>query len=463
MNTHKQKSLKGSFSLCGKGLHTGLSLTVTFNPAPENYGYKIQRIDLEGMPIIDAVAEHVVDTQRGTVLGKGDVRVSTVEHGLAALYALGIDNCLIQVNGPEFPILDGSAAMYITKIEEVGIEELNAPKDWYIIRKKIEVKDEETGSCITILPDEEFSLTAMCSFNSKFINSQFATLDKMDAFPTEIAQARTFVFVRDIEPLLKANLIKGGDLDNAIVIYEKQTTQERLDQLADFLKVPHMDATKLGYIQHKPLVWENECTRHKLLDIIGDMALIGKPIKGRIIATRPGHTINNKFARQMRREIRKHEIQAPIYDPNDAPVMDNVRIRELLPHRYPMQLVDKVIALGATSIVGVKNITANEPFFQGHFPQEPVMPGVLQIEAMAKCGGLLVLNNLEEPERWSTYFLKIDDVKFRQKVVPGDTLMFKVDLLAPVRHGISSMKGYVFVGDHVVSEATFTAQIVKNK
>ena len=463
MNTHKQKSLKGSFSLCGKGLHTGLSLTVTFNPAPENYGYKIQRIDLEGMPIIDAVAEHVVDTQRGTVLGKGDVRVSTVEHGLAALYALGIDNCLIQVNGPEFPILDGSAAMYITKIEEVGIEELNAPKDWYIIRKKIEVKDEETGSCITILPDEEFSLTAMCSFNSKFINSQFATLDKMDAFPTEIAQARTFVFVRDIEPLLKANLIKGGDLDNAIVIYEKQTTQERLDQLADFLKVPHMDATKLGYIQHKPLVWENECTRHKLLDIIGDMALIGKPIKGRIIATRPGHTINNKFARQMRREIRKHEIQAPIYDPNDAPVMDNVRIRELLPHRYPMQLVDKVIALGATTIVGVKNITANEPFFQGHFPQEPVMPGVLQIEAMAQCGGLLVLNNLEEPERWSTYFLKIDDVKFRQKVVPGDTLMFKVDLLAPVRHGISSMKGYVFVGDHVVSEATFTAQIVKNK
>lgn len=463
MNTHKQKSLKGSFSLCGKGLHTGLSLTVTFNPAPENYGYKIQRIDLEGMPIIDAVAEHVVDTQRGTVLGKGDVRVSTVEHGLAALYALGIDNCLIQVNGPEFPILDGSAAMYITKIEEVGIEELNAPKDWYIIRKKIEVKDEETGSCITILPDEEFSLTAMCSFNSKFINSQFATLDKMDAFPTEIAQARTFVFVRDIEPLLKANLIKGGDLDNAIVIYEKQTTQERLDQLADFLKVPHMDATKLGYIQHKPLVWENECTRHKLLDIIGDMALIGKPIKGRIIATRPGHTINNKFARLMRREIRKHEIQAPIYDPNDAPVMDNVRIRELLPHRYPMQLVDKVIALGATSIVGVKNITANEPFFQGHFPQEPVMPGVLQIEAMAQCGGLLVLNNLEEPERWSTYFLKIDDVKFRQKVVPGDTLMFKVDLLAPVRHGISSMKGYVFVGDHVVSEATFTAQIVKNK
>ena len=459
----KQTTLKGSFSLCGKGLHTGLSLTVTFNPAPENHGYKIQRIDLEGMPVIDAIAENVIDTQRGTVLGKGEVRVSTIEHGMAALYALGIDNCLIQVNGPEFPILDGSAIKYVEKIQEIGIEEQNAPKDYYIIRKKIEVKDETTGSSIVILPDEEFSLTAMCSFNSKFINSQFASLDNMTNFPTEIAAARTFVFVRDIEPLLKANLIKGGDLDNAIVIYEKQISQEQLDQLADMIKVEHRDANNLGYIQHKPLVWENECTRHKLLDIIGDMALIGKPIKGRIIATRPGHTINNKFARQMRREIRKHEIQAPIYDPNETPIMDVNRIRELLPHRYPMQLVDKVIELGATSIVGVKNVTSHEPFFQGHFPQEPVMPGVLQIEAMAQCGGLLVLNTLEEPGRWSTYFMRIDDVKFRQKVVPGDTLLFKVDLLAPVRHGISSMKGYVFVGDHIVSEATFTAQIVKNK
>ena len=252
-------------------------------------------------------------------------------------------------------------------------------------------------------------------------------------------------------------------MDNAIVIYEQQTTQERLDKLADMLKVEHRNASELGYIQHKPLVWENECTRHKLLDIIGDMALIGKPIKGRIIATRPGHTINNKFARQMRKEIRKHEVQAPIYNPNETPIMDNIRIRELLPHRYPMQLVDKVISLGATSIVGIKNVTSNEPFFVGHFPQEPVMPGVLQIEAMAQCGGLLVLNTVEEPERWSTYFIKIDEVKFRQKVVPGDTLIFKVDLLAPLRHGISSMKGYVFVGDHIASEATFTAQIVKNK
>ncbi len=463
METSKQKTLKSSFSLSGKGLHTGLDLTVTFNPAPENTGYRIQRVDLEEQPVITALAEKVVDTQRGTVLAQGDVRVSTVEHGLSALYALGIDNCLIQVNGPEFPILDGSAIMYVEKIEEVGIEEQNAQKDYYIIRKKIEVKDEESGSCITILPDEEFSVTAMCSFQSKFINSQFATLDDIHDYTKEIAPARTFVFVRDIMPLLDANLIKGGDLENAIVIYERQVSQQQLDNLADLLKVPHMDATKIGYIQPKPLQWENECTRHKLLDIIGDMALIGRPIKGRIVATRPGHTINNKFARLMRKEIKKHEVQAPLYDPNQAPIMDNIRIRQLLPHRYPMQLIDKVIAMGPMHIVGVKNVTANEPFFTGHFPEEPVMPGVLQVEAMAQCGGLLVLSQVEEPERWSTYFMRIDEVKFRQKVVPGDTLLFRVELLHPVRHGVSTMKGYVFVGDNVVSEAQFTAQIVKNK
>lgn len=459
----KQQTLKGSFSLYGKGLHTGLNLTVTFNPAPENHGYKIQRIDLEGLPVIEAIAENVVDTSRGTVVAKGDARVSTIEHGMAALYAMGIDNCLIQVNGPEFPILDGSAKFYVDNINRVGIEVQNADKDFYVIKKKIEFKDEETGSSIIILPDEQFSITAMISFESQFINSQFATLDNMADFATEIAPARTFVFVREIEPLLKAGLIKGGDLDNAIVIYEKEISQESLDKLADYMKVEHKDATKLGYINDRPLVWRNEPARHKLLDIIGDMALIGRPIKGRIIATRPGHTINNKFARQMRREIRAHEIQAPDYDPNAIPLMDVNRIRELLPHRYPMQLVDKVIDTGGNYIVAIKNVTSNEAFFQGHFPQEPVMPGVLQIEAMAQAGGLLVLNSVENPERWSTYFLKIDGVKFRRKVVPGDTLIFKVELLAPIRHGISSMHGFAFVGEQVVMEATFTAQIVKNK
>ena len=459
----KQKTLGGSFSLFGKGLHTGLSLTVTFNPAPENHGYKIQRIDVEGQPTIDAIAENVVDTSRGTVVAKNDVRCSTIEHGLAALYALGVDNCLIQVNGPEFPILDGSAKFYVENIKRVGIVEQNAEKDFYVIKKKIEFVDENTGSSIIILPDDQFSITAMISFESQFINSQFATLDHMEDFETEIANARTFVFVREIEPLLQAGLIKGGDLDNAIVIYEKQISQESLDKLADTLNVQHRDATKLGYLNERPLVWRNEPARHKVLDIIGDMALIGRPIKGRIIATRPGHTINNKFARQMRKEIRLHEIQAPNYDPNDEPLMDVNRIRQLLPHRYPMQLVDKVVETGSNYIVALKNVTANEEFFQGHFPQEPVMPGVLQIEAMAQAGGLLVLNSVEEPERWSTYFLRIDDVKFRRKVVPGDTLVFRVELLAPIRHGISSMRGFAFVGETIVMEATFTAQIIKNK
>ncbi len=459
----KQKTLKGSFSLYGKGLHTGLNVTATFNPAPENSGYKIQRIDLEGTPIIEAIAENVVDTTRSTVLAKGDIRCATVEHALAALYGMGIDNCLIQVNGPEMPILEGNSATYIDKINEVGILEQNANRDYYIIRKKIEVKDDKTGSSILILPDEDFSITAMISYQSKWFSSQFATLDNIEAFPTEVACARTFVFVRDVEPLIKAGLIKGGDLDNAIVIYEEEISQERIDAMADRINIPHVDATKLGFLNNKPLIWKNEPARHKLLVIIGDMALIGRPIKGRIIATKPGHTINNKFARQMRREIRAHEIQAPIYDCNAEPLMNVNRIRELLPHRYPMQLVDKVIEMGSNYIVAIKNVTSNEPFFSGHFPQEPIMPGVLQIEAMAQAGGLLVLNSVEEPERWSSYFLRLDNVKFRQKVVPGDTLIFRVELLAPIRHGVSSMKGFVFVGEKVVSEATFTAQIVKNK
>ena len=459
----KQKTLAASFSLKGKGLHTGLDIEITFNPAPENHGYKIKRTDLEGQPVIDALAEHVVATQRGTVLKKNDVQVSTIEHAMAALYALEIDNCLIEVNAPEFPILDGSARYFVDGIHKVGSVEQNAPRDYYIVKHKIEVKDEESGASLIILPDEKFSVNVLISFDSPVLSNQFASMNDLSEFPSELAASRTFVFVREIEMLLNNNLIKGGDLDNAIVIYDQKLPQESLDKLADMMNVPHLSLTELGYINHEPLVFDNEPARHKLLDVIGDVALIGKPIRGRIIATHPGHKINNQFARMIRKDIKQNEVQAPVYDPNREPVMDINRIRELLPHRYPFLLVDKIIEIGGNYIVGVKNITANEPFFQGHFPQEPVMPGVLQVEAMAQTGGLLVLNSVDEPERYSTYFMKIDGVKFRRKVVPGDTLIFRLELLAPIRRGISTMKGYVFVGDTLVSEAEFMAQIVKNK
>ena len=458
----KQQTIKEAFTLKGKGLHTGQNITAVFNPAEENFGYKIQRTDIEGQPIIECNADYVGDTQRGTVLVKGDIKISTIEHAMAALYACGIDNCLIQLDGPEMPILDGSAIPFVEEIQRVGIEEQEANKDFYIVKQKMEIKG-ENGEHLILLPDDRFCVNAQIAFDSKILDNQFANLDDLADFPAEIASARTFVFVREIEPLLNLGLIKGGDLDNAIVIYEKELPQERYDKLADTLGIPHMDATKLGYINHKPLKWDNETARHKLLDIIGDLALVGKPILGRVIATKPGHTINNKFARAIKKEIKKHEIQCPVYNPNESPLMDVNKIRHLLPHRYPMQLVDKVIAVDDMEIVAVKNVTSNEPFFTGHFPEEPVMPGVLIVEAMAQAGGLLVLSNVEEPERWSTYFLKIDNVKFRRKVVPGDTLIFKVKMISPLRRGIASMAGLVFVGESVAAEAEFTAQIIKNK
>ena len=459
----KQQTLKSSFTLQGKGLHTGLDIEITFLPAPENHGYKIQRADLDGQPVLDAVAENVINTQRGTVLGKNDITVSTIEHAMAALYASEIDNCLIQVNAPEFPILDGSAQIYVENIMRVGIEEQSAEKDYYIIRNKVEITDEESGSSIIALPDDHFSISTMVLFNSPILNYQYACLEDMKSFPEEIAAARTFVFVKEIEPLLKNNLIKGGDLDNAIVIYDHKMEQSEFDRIADLVGVSHKNADELGFINNRPLVFNNEPARHKLLDILGDIALIGKPIKGRIIATRPGHKINNLFARAIRKEVKRQEIQVPFYDPNKEPVMDVNRIKGLLPHRYPMLLVDKIIEIGKNHIVGIKNFTSNEPFFQGHFPQEPVVPGVLLIEAMAQTGGLLTLNTVEDPSSYSTYFMKIDNVKFRQKVVPGDTAIFHVSFMTEMRRGCAYMKGYVFVGDKITTEAEFMAQITKNK
>lgn len=459
----KQITLKAPFSVHGKGLHTGMVMDAEFLPAPDNHGYKFQRTDLEGEPTIDALAENVVNTQRGTVISRGQVSVSTIEHAMAALYAAGIDNVLIRINGPEMPILDGSAAEFCSKIAEVGTCEQKVDKDYYIIKQKIEVRNDETGASIVVLPDNNFSVDVMVDYNSPVLNNQYASLESLGEFADKIAPSRTFVFVREIEPLVKANLIKGGDLQNAVVIYDSPMAQSDLDNLADLMGVPHKEVTDFGFIQERPLACANEPARHKLMDIMGDLALIGRPLKGKVIANRPGHSINTTFAKKIRREIKHQDIQAPLYNPNKEPILDNNRIRELLPHRYPMLLVDKIIEKGENYIVGVKNVTANEPFFQGHFPQEPVMPGVLQIEAMAQTGGLLVLSSVENPELYSTYFMKIDNVKFRQKVVPGDTLIFHISFMTELRRGMAVMKGFAFVGEKIVSECEFMAQIIKNK
>ncbi len=458
-----QLTLQAPFTLSGKGLHSGLDITATFNPAPVGTGYRFRRVDLPDSPEIEAVAENIVDTTRGTVLGRNGVKVSTVEHALAALYAAGIDNCLIDVNGPELPILDGSAIRYSDEIERIGLVEQNADKDFYIIKEKIQIKDEASGSILTVYPDNGFSVEVMVEYNSKVLPNQFAILDDIADFRQEVASARTFVFVREIETLSKLGLIKGGDLDNAIVIYDEIVPQETIDRICDVMDVPHMNLNHLGYINPTPLKWDNEPARHKLMDVIGDLALIGRPIRGRVVAIRPGHTVNSKFTRMMRKEVRHTEVQSPVYNPNVEPVIDINGIRKLLPHRYPFLLIDKIIELDKKHAVAVKNVTVNEPFFQGHFPQEPVMPGVLQVEAMAQTAGVLVLNFLEDPEKYSTYFLKIDNVKFRQKVVPGATLLLSVQLMTEIRRGCAVVKGYAFVGEKIACEAEFMAQIIKNK
>lgn len=456
----KQKTLKSSFSLEGKGLHTGLNIKVTFNPAPENFGFKIRRIDIADAPLIDAVAENVNATERGTVISKNGIQISTIEHGMAALYAYEIDNCLIEVNAPEFPILEGSSIKYVEKIEEVGIEEQNEEKNYFVIQKKIEFTDENTGSTYVLLPDNDFCINTLISFNSPILSNQFATLERMSDFKKEIAASRTFVFVREIQMLLQHNLIKGGDLDNAIVIYDQKIKQEEFDQLADTMGLPHKEINELGYINNRPLVFDNEPARHKLLDLIGDLSLIGRPIKGRIIATKPGHASNNRLARIIRREIKKQNVQAPSYNPNQTPLMDINEIRRRLPHAYPFLLVDKVIEKGENYVIGVKNITINEPFFSGHFPEYPIMPGVLQIEGMAQTSALLARDLIPNlPEDALFVFSKIENVRFRKPVFPGDTILYRVELNAPPKASFCSLKGYAFVGETMVSEAEFIAQV----
>ncbi|NLO71422.1 MAG: bifunctional UDP-3-O-[3-hydroxymyristoyl] N-acetylglucosamine deacetylase/3-hydroxyacyl-ACP dehydratase [Porphyromonadaceae bacterium] len=458
-----QKTLNSSFELKGKGLHTGLEIHIKFLPAEANHGIRIKRVDLEGQPDIPALADYVTSTNRGTILKRGELQIGTIEHAMAALYAHEIDNCLIEVDSPEFPILDGSAKPFYDAITQVGvIEQEKTEKDVYIVRQKIEFSDAESGAKIMILPDDQFSIDVYVDYKSSVVAPQYASLDSLSDFGKEIADARTFVFVREIEPLLSMNLIKGGDLENAIVIYDKEMPQEKLFKLADLMNQPRVEVDELGIIGTE-LRYNNELARHKMLDVIGDLSLIGKQIQGKIIAKYPGHKVNTALAKKIRQELKKQEIQAPAYDDSIPPVLDTNAIRTMLPHRWPIQMVDKVIDIRERSIVGVKNITANETIFMGHFPDEPVMPGVLLIEAMAQTGGLLVLHQLEDPELYSTYFLKIDNVKFRQKVVPGDTVIFHVSLMDEIRRGVATMKGYAFVGGVITTEAEFMAQIVKNK
>ena len=458
----KQTTLKSSFTLSGKGLHTGLQITLTVNPAPENTGYVIKRVDLPNAPEIPALAEYVSETTRGTVLKLGEVQVSTVEHALAALYALGIDNCILEVNAPEFPILDGSSKFYVEQIEKVGIEEQSKDKDYFVVTKKIVYETPDKSSSIMLLPDQTFSVQTLIGYDSPVLGNQFAVLENMADFKTEVAPARTFVFVRELEPLLKMNLIKGGDLTNAIVIYDTPIAKSELQRLSELMNQPCPEVDSLGYMNTE-LVFNNEPARHKLLDVIGDLALIGKPIKGKVIAMHPGHSVNTSLAKLMRKEIKRQEILPPVYNTDSTALLDINQIKELLPHRYPFLLVDKVVEMGSDYIVGIKNVTMNEMHFLGHFPNEPVMPGVLIIEAMAQCAGLLVLSQVDDPKNYSTYFLKIDNVKFRQKVVPGDTLVMKVVFLTDVRRGIANIKGYAFVQGKIATEAEMTAQIAKNK
>jgi UDP-3-O-[3-hydroxymyristoyl] N-acetylglucosamine deacetylase/3-hydroxyacyl-[acyl-carrier-protein] dehydratase len=462
--TDRQKTIANEVSLTGVGLHTGINVTMTFKPAPEDHGYKFKRVDLDKQPIIPALAENVVDTARGTTIAKGEARVSTIEHVLAAAYSLEIDNLLIEIDGPETPIMDGSSIRFFEVLQKAGIKEQDLDREYFVVRENVRYVNEEKGIEIIAYPDHKYSVDVLIDFNSKVLGHQYASLTDLSEFGTQIAPCRTFAFFHELEPLFKNNLIKGGALENAIVIVENEYPQEEFDRIADLFNKPHLKA-KRGILNNVNLHFSNEPARHKLLDVIGDLALAGRRIKGKIIAKRPGHLANTEFANKIRQIVKFEQKNgvAPRYYPDEPPVRDINDIMKVLPHRPPFLLVDKIIHMDETTVVGVKCVTMNEPFFVGHFPQEPVMPGVLQIEAMAQVGGLLALNDVEDPKEWSTYFLKIDNVRFKQKVVPGDTLIFRLDLISPIRRGIAHMRGQVFVGTSLVMDAELMAQLVRNK
>ncbi len=461
-NPDKQHTLSNPISISGTGLHTGVKVDMTLRPANPGFGFQFQRIDLPGMPVIKADCDLVTDTSRGTTLEQGEVRVSTVEHILAALVGMGVDNCLIEINGPEIPIMDGSSEPFTEIIAEAGITEQDAAKTWYSIDTNISFYDEVKRVEMTVMPSTDYKITTLIDFNSPVLGTQHASLKTMQDFRTEVAPCRTFCFLHELEALLDNNLIKGGDINNAIVVVDKAVTDEEMGRLARAFGREKIEVKSEGYLNNLELRFPNEPARHKLLDVVGDLALIGYPIRGHIIANRPGHSTNVAFARQLKQYIKKnkHTKDIPIYDPNQPPVFTLQQIEKTLPHRYPFLLVDKIIELTDKHIVGVKNVTFNEFFFQGHFPNNPVMPGVLQIEALAQTGGLLCINAMPEGQ-YDTYFLKIDNCKFKQKVVPGDTMLLKMELIEPIRRGICVMRGSVFVGNKLCTEADLTAQLVK--
>lgn len=463
----KQRTLRIPVELKGVGLHTGKKVMLNILPAPENHGYKFQRIDLEGHPIVTADVDLVVDTKRGTTLEQNGVRVHTTEHVLSALYGLMVDNALIQIDGPEIPIMDGSAKLFVEAIEAVGYQEQDAIREYFELKEILTFEDEEKNVEMLAVPTTggEFRLTVMVDYHSPVLGTQHASMYTLDEFKDEIAGCRTFVFLRELESLAKAGLIKGGDLDNAIVLVEQERSQKELDDLAKLLGKEDYDikVEGIGILNTVKLQYENEPARHKLLDIVGDFALLGKYIRAHVLAARPGHAGNVAFAKVLKKKIAEYRKGVRHIDINKKPLFDINQVSNMLPHRYPFLMVDKILEIGEDYIVGVKNVTMNEPFFQGHFPGNPIMPGVLQIEAMAQVGGVLALYKVDDPENYSTYFLKIDKVRFKQKVLPGDTLVFRLDLLTPIRRGIVQMGGKIYVNNKVVCEAEMMAQVIKDK
>ena len=458
----KQCTLAKEFRLHGKGLHTGVDVNITFKPAPENHGYKFCRIDLQDKPIINAVADNVSDTSRGTTLEENNIKVSTIEHVLASLKGMGIDNALIEVDAPEMPIMDGSARLFTEALQQAGIVQQQENRIVYNLQEKIHYANAEKGIEITAYPDDHLSIEVLIDYPSNVLRNQYAELNDIADFATEVASCRTFVFFHELEVLLKNNLIKGGDIENAVVIIDKEVKQSELDKMADLFNRPHIQAKPGNILSNPDLYFINEPARHKLLDVLGDIALVGMPFNARIIAKRPGHMANTEFAKIVRKTLRKQD-EAPVYDPNEPAMMDVNQVMKFLPHRPPFLFVDKILQMNDTGIVGLKNVTINESYFVGHFPGEPITPGVLLTETMAQVGGIFVLNTVPDPENYLTYFMKIEEAKFREKVVPGDTVLFKLELLSPIRRGICHMHGRAFVGKKIVMEAKLMAQVAKVK